>query len=100
MICQSSKNFHFELLKEVMKNSKINQENGGGSLIQIKPSTKGLEFEPEAKRSKLANAKKISSSLDSESAIWYRVNWRLSKEQFLFWYIWLKDHLEEMKEFV
>ena len=67
---------------------------------QIEPLSKGLEVEPRAKRSKVTDINDISSFLDSESAIWYRVNWRLLEEQFLFWYIWLKDHFEEMKEFV
>lgn len=74
--------------------------DGGGSLIQIEPSTKGLEFEPRAKRSKTAELKQVSSALDDEAAIWHRVFWRLLEEQFLFWYLWLRDHFEEMKEFV
>lgn len=69
-------------------------------MIQIEPSTKGLEFEPRAKRLKTADLKQVSSALDDEAAIWHRLHWRLLEEQFLFWYLWLKDHFEEMKEFV
>ena len=74
--------------------------DGGCSLIQIEPSTKGLEFEPQAKKSKMAEAQYILSALDEEAAIWHRVCWRLLEEQFLFWYLWLKDNFEEIKEFV
>ena len=69
-------------------------------MIQIEPSTKRLEFEPRAKRSKTADVQEISSALDDEAAIWHRMCWRLLEEQFLFWYLWLRDHFEEMKEFV
>lgn len=47
-----------------------------------------------------ADSRQISSVLDSEMAVWERVHWRLSEELFLFWYIWLKDNFEEMKEWV
>lgn len=69
-------------------------------MIQIEPSTKRLEFEPRAKRSKTADLKQVSSASDDEAAIWHRLHWQLLEEQFLCWYLWLKDHFEEMKEFV
>ncbi|MBU4452961.1 hypothetical protein L6260_02210 [Candidatus Parcubacteria bacterium] len=47
-----------------------------------------------------ANSKRISSILDSEMEVWLRVHWRLSKELFLFWYIWLKDNAAMVEEFV
>jgi hypothetical protein len=54
-----------------------------------------LAHQPEEEK---ANSKQISSILDSEIEIWSRVHWRLSEELFLFWYIWLKDNLAEMRE--
>lgn len=53
--------------------------------------------EPEEEKS---DPKQISSILDSEVTVWERVWWRLLDELFLGWYIWLKDHFVEIKEFV
>ena len=39
-------------------------------------------------------------AIRSSSEGWYRVNWRLLEEEFLEWYIWLKDNFVEMKKFV
>jgi hypothetical protein len=47
-----------------------------------------------------AGSKQISSILDSKLEVWSRVWWRLLDEQFLGWYIWLKDNLVMVKEFV
>lgn len=55
-----------------------------------------LEHEQEEK----ADSKQISSILDSEIEVCFRVHWRLSEELFLFWYIWLKDNTAMVKEFV
>lgn len=64
------------------------------------PLTKRSEFEPPTKWSNLAENKPFSEILEDASEIWYRVNWRLSEELFLFWYIWLKDNLVKIREFV
>ena len=56
-----------------------------------------LEHQPEEE---MADFKRISSILDSEMEVWFRVHWRLSEELFLFWYIWLKDNTAMVKEFV
>ncbi|PIV90454.1 hypothetical protein COW46_03015 [Candidatus Gracilibacteria bacterium CG17_big_fil_post_rev_8_21_14_2_50_48_13] len=56
-----------------------------------------LAHQPEGEK---PEPKQISSILDSEAAIWDRVWWQLLDELFLGWYIWLKDHFVEMKEFV
>ena len=67
---------------------------------RLEPLTKRLEFEPPTQWSNLAENKPFSEILEDESAIWYRVNWRLLEEEFFGWYIWLKDNFEEMKQFV
>jgi hypothetical protein len=56
-----------------------------------------LEHQPEEET---ADSKQISSILDSEMEVWLRVHWRLSEELFLFWYIWLKDNMGIVEEFV
>ncbi|HQA84268.1 MAG TPA: hypothetical protein PLE47_02860 [bacterium] len=56
-----------------------------------------LEHEPEEEK---AESKQISSVLDSDVEVWSRVWWQLLDEQFLVWYIWLKDNFEGMKEWV
>ena len=57
-----------------------------------------LAHEPEAEKS---DFKQVSSILDSEAEeVWSRVWWRLLNEQFLGWYIWLKDNFMMVKEFV
>jgi len=48
----------------------------------------------------MADSQQISSVLDSEMEVWLRVHWRLSEELFLFWYIWLKDNMAMVEEFV
>lgn len=48
----------------------------------------------------MAGSGQISSILDSEMEVWFRVHWRLSEELFLFWYIWLKDNTAMVEEFV
>jgi hypothetical protein len=47
-----------------------------------------------------ADSKQNSSISESEMEVWLRVHWRLSEELFLFWYIWLKDNLAMVEEFV
>ena len=44
--------------------------------------------------SKVTDINEISSALDSEAAMWSQVHWQLLEEQFLFWYLWLKDNVE------
>ena len=77
-------------------------------MTRLEPETKGLvkkrmtveeylEHEPE---DEMADSKQLSSILDSEAEIWYRVHWRLSEELFLFWYIWLKDNRVMVEGFV
>ncbi len=44
--------------------------------------------------------RQISSILDSEMEVWFKVHWWLSEELFLFWYIWLKDNTAMVEEFV
>lgn len=56
-----------------------------------------LEHQPEEER---AGSKQISSILDSEMEVYFRVHWRLSEVLFLFWYIWLKDNFVEIKAWV
>jgi len=56
-----------------------------------------LEHQPEEE---MADFKRISSILDSEMEVWFRVHWRLSEELFLFWYIWLKDNTAMVEGFV
>lgn len=56
-----------------------------------------LEHQPEEE---MAGSGQISSILDSEMEVWFRVHWRLSEELFLFWYIWLKDNTAMVEEFV
>ena len=81
---------------------------GGGSLTRLEPETKGLvkkrmtvdEYLAHQQEEEMADSKQISSILDSEAEIWYRVHWRLSDELFLFWYIWLKDNTAMVEEFV
>jgi hypothetical protein len=48
----------------------------------------------------MANTKQISSILDSEMEVWSRVWWRLLEEEFLGWFIWLKDHSGMVEGFV
>lgn len=67
---------------------------------RVEPLTKRLEFEPPTKWSNLAENKPFSEILEDESAIWYRVNWRLLEEEFLGWYIWLNDNSGMMEGFV
>ena len=74
--------------------------DGGGSYARIEPLTKRSELEPPTKWSNLAENTPFSEILEDESAIWYRVNWRLLEEDFLGWYIWLKDNLGMMEGFV
>jgi len=82
--------------------------NGGGYCTRFEPETKRLvkkgmtvdeylEHEPEEEK---AESKQISSVLDSDVEVWSRVWWQLLDEQFLVWYIWLKDNFEGMKEWV
>ena len=77
-------------------------------MTRFEPETKGLvkkrmtvdeylEHQPEEEK---ADSKQISNILDSETEVWLRVHWRLSEELFLFWYIWLKDNLAMVEEFV
>ena len=54
-----------------------------------------LAHQPEGEK---ADSKPVLSILDSEAEVWNRVWWRLLDEQFLGWYIWLKDNLVEVKE--
>lgn len=81
---------------------------GGDYYARFEPEAKGLvkkgmtvdeylEHQPEEEK---ANAKQISSILDSEVEVWERVHWRLSEELFFVWYVWLKDNFVEMKGFV
>jgi len=56
-----------------------------------------LAHQPEEEK---ADSKQISGLLDSEAEVWSRVWWRLLDEQFLGWYIWLKDNLVEVREWV
>ena len=56
-----------------------------------------LAHQPEEEKT---DSKPVSSLLDSEDEAWSRVWWRLLDEQFLGWYIWLKDNLVEMREWV
>lgn len=58
---------------------------------------KYLAHEPEEEKS---DSKEISRLLDSEAEVWDRIWWRLMDEQFLGWYIWLKDNLVMVREFV
>lgn len=81
---------------------------GGPSQTRIEPLAKGLvkkrmtvdeylAHEPEEEK---ADSRQISSILDSEMEVWLRVHWLLSEELFLFWYIWLKDNMAMVEEFV
>lgn len=56
-----------------------------------------LAHEPEEEK---ADSRQILSVLESEVEVWNRVWWRLLDEQFLGWYIWLKDNLVEIREWV
>lgn len=67
---------------------------------RLEPETKRLEFEPPTKWPNLAENKPFSEILEDESAIWYRVNWRLLEEEFLGWFIWLKDNSRMVEGFV
>ncbi len=77
-------------------------------MTRLEPETKGLvkkrmtvdEYLAHQPEEKTADSKHVSSILDSEMEVWERVHWRLSEELFLFWYIWLKDNLAMVKEFV
>lgn len=75
---------------------------------RLEPETKGLvkkrmtveEYLAHQPEEEMADSKQISSISDSEMEVWLRVHWRLSEELFLFWYIWLKDNLVMVEEFV
>jgi len=56
-----------------------------------------LAHQPEEEK---IDSKQVSSILDSEVEVWNRIWWRLLDEQFLGWYLWLKDNFEETKAFV
>lgn len=56
-----------------------------------------LAHEPEEEKS---NSKQILGVLDSGVEVWARVWWRLFDEQFLGWYIWLKENLALVEGFV
>ena len=81
---------------------------GGVRLTRLEPETKGLvrkrmtvdEYLDHQPEEEIADSKQISSVLDSEMEVWHKALWRLSEELFLFWYIWLKDNLEMVREFV
>lgn len=47
-----------------------------------------------------ADSKQIISILDSEAEVLSRVWWRLLEEEFLGWYIWLKDNSGMVEGFV
>lgn len=77
-------------------------------MTRFEPETKGLvkkrmtvdeylAHEPEEEKT---DSRQISSILGSEMEVWERVHWRLSEELFFVWYVWLKDDLVEMKEWV
>lgn len=51
-------------------------------------------------KEEMADSKQISNILDSEMEVWSRVWWRLLEEEFLGWYIWLKDNTTMVEEFV
>jgi hypothetical protein len=81
---------------------------GGDFKPNLEPLTKGLvkkrmtvddylAHEPEVEK---PYSEQVSSLLDSEAEVWNRVWWRLLNEQFLGWYIWLKDNLAAVKEWV
>jgi len=81
---------------------------GGGSLTRLEPETKGLvkkrmtvdEYLAHQPEEEMADSKQISGILDSEMEVWLMVHWRLSEGLFLFWYIWLKDNMAMVAEFV
>lgn len=56
-----------------------------------------LEHEPEEGK---PDSKQISSILGTDMEVWPGIWWRLMDEQFLGWYIWLKDNFEVVREFV
>ncbi|MCC7197609.1 hypothetical protein IT413_05455 [Candidatus Peregrinibacteria bacterium] len=57
-----------------------------------------LEHQPEEET---ADFRSISSFSGTEVVeVWSRIWWRLLEEQFLFWYLWLKDNFEEIRAFV
>ena len=56
-----------------------------------------LAHQPE---DEMADSKQISSILDSELEVWSRVWWRLLEDEFLGWYIWLKDNSGMVEGFV
>jgi hypothetical protein len=56
-----------------------------------------LAHQPEEDK---VDSRQISSILDSEMEVWSRVWWRLLEEEFLGWYIWLKDHSGMVEGFV
>ena len=56
-----------------------------------------LAHEPEEEKT---DSRQVSSILDSETEMLSRAWWRLLEEQFLGWYIWFKDNLVMVSEFV
>lgn len=81
---------------------------GGGYYARFEPETKRLvkkrmtvdEYLEHYPEEEIADFKQISHISDSDIEVWLKAHWRLSKELFLFWYIWLKDNLVEMREWV
>lgn len=97
----------YEKLRRRKRRARLIQY-GGGYYARIEPEAKGLvrkrmtvdEYLAHQPDEEKADSGQISSILDSEAEVWNRVWWRLLDEQFLGWYIWLKDNLVEVKEWV
>lgn len=110
-IDQNKKTYTPSLLTKLRRDTKTPTQCrcfcGGGSLTRLEPETKGLvkkrmtidEYLEHQSEEEMADSKRISG-IYSEMEVWFRVHWRLSEELFLFWYIWLKDNLGMVEEFV